>query len=329
MLDIDDFDSVFHGNVYNNALVKHIQENKKRLGGKTFYERLLESVQIKWRKIYPPSNQEQLRDLHQRILDASIALHYKHCLVFYLLKDISTAYPDQAELASDFATSIYLDERFWTFVDGLWALDHLDCETAVSYLTHPSIIPTFPDEIMLVLLHQARASREPRKTVLPLAYYNCANPPLAGEQVRMDFVGYMSDRNVTEALYWIRARPEHEQRQLLELLIQDILDRASRDDGQEDVYPRDDKAKELVGLPLTTDEENWMEAFLMEGKGRNLRGAWDTVQIRRIATGKLQNAALDTSAKGRKHDHVNWEILRDGLRKGLGPRIDEDSAAFT
>lgn len=48
MLDIEVFDTVFPtGAGYNNALVTQIESHKKMLGGKTFFERLLELLQIK------------------------------------------------------------------------------------------------------------------------------------------------------------------------------------------------------------------------------------------------------------------------------------------
>jgi hypothetical protein len=79
---------------------------------------------------------------------------------------------------------------------------------------------------------------------------------------------------------------------------------------------------EFVSLPLTETEENWVETYLIEGKGRTLRGASDTVEMRRIATGRLKEAAGNAGLKGRKHDQVNWEVLREGVKRGLGPRTD-------
>src|SRR5689334_6712612 len=110
-----------------------------------------------------------------------MALHYKHCLLFYLLKDLSPTYHDDSELAAAFAGQVHLEKRYWTFIEGLWALDQMQFETAVGNLTHPSIIPTFPDEIMLALLNPRNIAPEITNAeyILPMAYYNCAKPPLA------------------------------------------------------------------------------------------------------------------------------------------------------
>jgi hypothetical protein len=274
------------------------------------------------RRIYPPSPEDQLRELHKRINAAPISDHYKHSLFFYLLKDFSDGDGEEVPIAESFAQKVHLEKRFWTFVEGLWLLDNLEYTFAVSNLTHPSIIPTFPDEIMAVLLrHTSTPTASPDEAILPLAYYNCANPPLAGKEVKTDFVKYMADRNVTETLFWIRGRPEYEQRELLEVLVEETLDRNGW--GPDDkTYTREDKAMEFVSLPLTETEENWVETYLIEGKGRTLRGASDTVEMRRIATGRLKEAAGNAGLKGRKHDQVNWEVLRDGVKRGLGPRTD-------
>lgn len=274
---------------------------------------------ISARNVYPPKGDKGLHDLHKHIIDAPIALHFKHCLLFYLLKDLSSNAHEQPEIAEDFARSVYLASRYWTFVEGLWALDHLQCQTAVGHLTHPSIIPTFPDEILLVLLNHVATAQDPSVHVLPLAYYNCANPPLESEEVKIEYTKYLARRTVTETFYWIRERAEYEQHQLLGALIKETL-QGSISRSDEPTLSKEERATELISLPFTDEEEQWIEKFLTEGDGRNLPHAADTVLMRRIATGRLYTAAGDLPVKGRKHDHVNWEILKDGVKNGLGPR---------
>ncbi|KAH7138202.1 nuclear pore complex assembly-domain-containing protein [Dendryphion nanum] len=327
MLDIEDFDAVFRGNSYSSELVLEIERFKKIVGGKCFYERLLELLHIKYlaagRRIYPPNSKDLLHELHKRIVSAPIALHYKHCLLFYLLKDLSPTFHDQNELASTFAGKVHLEKKFWTFIEGLWALDHVQFETAVGNLTHPSIIPTFPDEIMLVLLTRRNLESVPTADILPLAYYNCTNPPLANAEVKTEFVRYMANRDVTETFYWIRARPEHEHKQLLELLVEQTLHKHAHNQDESEVYPREVRAIEFVGLPFSEEEERWVETFLTEGKGRNFSGAADTVTMRRIAMGRLADVTRDGMAKGKRIEGVNWDVLKDGVKRGLGPRQSE------
>jgi hypothetical protein len=78
-------------------------------------------------------------------------------------------------------------------------------------------------------------------------------------------------------------------------------------------------------LPFSEEEENFIETFLTEGKGRTFQGAQDTVMMRRIATGRLADVAADSSHRGFKKDGVNWEMLKDGVKRGLGPRKDEEA----
>jgi hypothetical protein len=236
-------------------------------------------------------------------------------------------YHSVTELATAFARDVHLETRFWTFIEGLWALDHMQFETAVGNLTHPSIIPTFPDEIMLTLLNRGHYGA-PRTDddILPLAYYNCAKPPLVKEDVKLEFVKYMAGRNVTETFYWIRARPEYEHKQLLEILIEETLEKSAwASSVGPDAYTREQKAMDFVSLPFDEEEEEWVDNFMTVGKGRNFRGAGDTVMIRRMATGRLQQAADDVTQKGRKLGQVNWDLLKDGVKRGLGPRKDEES----
>ncbi|KAH7378683.1 nuclear pore complex assembly-domain-containing protein [Pyrenochaeta sp. MPI-SDFR-AT-0127] len=328
MLDVEDFDAVFQGLNYSDGIVQQIQEYQHALGGRTFFERLLELLKIKGilyrgRKIYPPKTPQQLHDLHQRIISSETTLHNKHCLVFYLLKDLSPIHHETTELSTAFARDVHLEKRFWTFIEGLWALDHLDFAIAVGNLTHPSIIPTFPDDILLTLL-KGGGQGSSQDDILPLAYYNCVKPPLEDQKVRNEFAKYLAGRNVTEMYYWIHGRPDYEQKPLLEILIEQILEKnAWSRDADDEAYSREEKAVEFVGLPFTEDEEDYIEKFLTEGRGRVFQGAQDTVMMRRIATGRLTAVAGEAGARGRRVDGVNWEMLKDGVKKGLGPRKDE------
>lgn len=285
------------------------------------------------RKMYPPKGDSGLRQLHKQICEAPIALHFKHCLIFYLLRDLSPHYKTTPDWATQFATDVHLETRYWTFVEGIWELDNLQFDNAVGHLTHPSIIPTFPDEILLTLLNHRhhKLSHMTERHVLPLAYYNCVKPPLEKDDVRQLFLTYLAARNVTEAYYWIRARPEHEHRQLIEALLEETLSNqgwhGAIHNDNEDIYSKEEKAVELVGLPFSDEEEEWIEQFLTEGKGRMLKGAEDTVLMRKIATGKLRSFASRRTNQTRMHNGLDWDTLKSGVKRGLGPR--EGEGGFT
>ena len=78
---------------------------------------------------------------------------------------------------------------------------------------------------------------------------------------------------------------------------------------------------ELINLPLNESEVVWLEDFLTQGKGKTLYGASDTIMMRKVAVGQVQNISDDgRNASGPKISGVNWTILSDSLRHGLGPR---------
>jgi hypothetical protein len=352
MLDVEDFSAVFRGLNYSPGLVSEIQEYRTALGGRTYFERLLELLKIKGgtslspqrpqktshltnpplgRKLYPPQTPQQLSDLHTLILSAPTSLHNKHCLLFYLLKDLSPSYHDRPELSASFAKNVHLDSRFWTFIEGIWALDHAQYSVAVSHLTHPSIIPTFPDEILSTLLRAQNAlgSPSPRKNgieMLPLAYFDCVNPPLEDKNVRREWARYLALRNVGEMYTWLHSRPAHEQEDLLEILVQNCLENNSSTPSQHN--DASSRAEEFVQLPLSQKEDEWLEYFLTKGKGRTLQNALDTVLLRRIARGRLAGMAGEMGVRGMRVEGVNWEILREGVKKGLGPRMSEEDGVM-
>ncbi|CAI6338924.1 unnamed protein product [Periconia digitata] len=328
MIDVEDYDDVFKGKSYSDGLVSDIEESQHVHHGCTFFERLLNLLKINsrhsGRKIYPPKQEKDLRELHSRIASAPITLHYKHCLILYLLKDITPSNHD-TNLSEAFAMSVHLEPSFWTFIEGIWELDHLQYENAVMHLTHPSIIQTFADDILLALLRRRDRSGsfklELGDDTLPMAYFNCADPPLEGEAVRIQFTKYMAVRNVSETYHWIRSRPENEQKQLLEALVEQTFHTGHQ---QSESYPTVDRAVELAGLPFDEEEEKWLEAFLTEGRGRMLPGAEDTIIMRRLANGNFRDVAGQKGPKGRKIDGVTWDLLRNGVKRGLGPRSDEE-----
>jgi len=51
MLDIEDFDAVFPGVTYTHGVVSQIQQFQQALGGRTFFERLLDLLKIKSKAI--------------------------------------------------------------------------------------------------------------------------------------------------------------------------------------------------------------------------------------------------------------------------------------
>lgn len=170
----------------------------------------------------------------------------------------------------------------------------------------------FPEEVLLTLLHHC--SEENR--TLPLAYFNTVQPPLSNPDLLDDFFAYLAQISITEAVYLARKQPEQEQKHLLQLLIHESLSGAT---GIE----RSDRGVELVDLPFTDEEEGIFEEFLLSGEGKGHHGARDAVMMRKIATGRLQEALeIGKGLKGRRIDDVSWDSVKEAISNGLGPRAE-------
>lgn len=72
---------------------------------------------------------------------------------------------------------------------------------------------------------------------------------------------------------------------------------------------------ELVGLPLDNDEEVWFEEALLHGHASSFPGAKDTLMMRRLATGKMDELGPELQSLGGKRvDGLNWDDLRGSMR---------------
>ena len=120
----------------------------------------------------------------------------------------------------------------------------------------------------------------------------------------------MCQASITEAFYFSRSHGELIHQHLFERLIDFIHGNAGGE-------IRAARGVELIGLPLDDKEERWLEEYLAEGKGTGLFGAKDTLMMRKIATGRSQEAAnLARSIHEKKSIHgVSWSTLSGGLQQ--------------
>lgn len=178
-------------------------------------------------------------------------------------------------------------------------------QRALDYLADPSLIPTFPDEILYALTLSQLPKHDDS---LAIAYYLTAAPPLATEKVQRAFFEVMCRSNVTEAFYFTRKYDEFHRRSFFEQLIEFVHKSGA---GQ----TRSKRAMELVGLPLDEDEECWFEEGLLQGNASSLPGAKDTVMMRRLAIGQMDGLGAELeSLGGKKVDGLNWDDLRESMR---------------
>lgn len=121
----------------------------------------------------------------------------------------------------------------------------------------------------------------------------------------------MSRSSVTEAFYFSRRQTDENRKRLLEQLVYSVLSAPPGPDSA-------DRSVELVNLPLTHEEDNWFEDYLVNGNGKIFQGARGTVTMRRIATARYEEALADWKGPaGRKINGLNWETLKFGLQDGI------------
>ncbi|CAG7958356.1 unnamed protein product [Penicillium salamii] len=300
----ESFDQVFAFNKkysYEPKVYDQILSNRRSLG-QLFADRLLSLFGIQGvTKVYPPKNNGDLRALFNHIVPSELDIHHKQSLIYYILKDCRAA----PEAPAQFAQQCHLPEKYRLLIEGLWHMDRLDFRRAVEFLAEPSLIPTFPDEILYALTLTKLPKHD---NSLAIAYYLTASPPLATTKVRAAFFEALARSNVTEAFYFTRKYDEEHRQELFEQLVE-FVHKASP--GQ----TRSRRAIELVGLPLDEDEEQWFEDVLLRGNASTLPGSKDTVMMRRLATGRLEEITPELeSLGGKKIDGLNWDDLRGSIR---------------
>ncbi|KAF1808505.1 hypothetical protein P152DRAFT_462505 [Eremomyces bilateralis CBS 781.70] len=342
MLDIQDFSDVFsfnHRCHYASALQNEIHENRRKLHGQLFIDRLLELLNIPSAHIYPPRTNAELRTLHESITSAPIPTHHQLSLLFYLLLDLTSTTPSEESDATRFAQRSTLPRKYYLALLGLWCLDRLDFVHAVGYLTEPSLQPVFHEEILGVLLeHCAEAEEEkgdqkaglkkhgghnPPESQhlrgLPMSFYVATNMRITSDDLVTRFFRYRCSISIPRAFSFMRSQPvgPHLQRGLLELLIHEAL---SSESTHKD---RANRAMQLINLPMNEDEDGWFEEYLLRGRGRSLHGAADTVTMRRMGLGKVREI-LKERTLGNQGGGGRWDQLREGLRRGIGENMTID-----
>ena len=268
-------------------------------------------------KNYPPKNDTALRQLHQHICDAStVAVHHKLSILYYLLlnfEDRPSSRPSSrsrsqlgGNRAEDFAVQAAVPQKYTIFMKGLWLLDSAQFDLALEYLTHPSLVPDFADDIIIALVRHC--ARDGTDYTLPLAYYHTVQPILRTSLAHELLFDALAASSIPESLTFARARPEFMHQQLFRRLALSALD-PKRAGGDEEEMAR--RAFELASLPLQADEERWLVETLNGPDAKRLRGAKDTLLMRRIARGEVGSV----SEKG------NWAVVLQSFKTGSGGRV--------
>lgn len=143
-----------------------------------------------------------------------------------------------------------------------------------------------------------------------------------GERLLKGYFRILCDASVSAAYEFLRSQPTRYQGPLLELLIASALGLPSTG-GSHAGEARAERCVELVDLPLTAEEEELFEEYLLRGEGRNLPGAKETVGMRLIAMGRTKEARevmRDVTDGGKDRAGLSWQVVMEGLSRGMGER---------
>jgi hypothetical protein len=151
---------------------------------------------------------------------------------------------------------------------------------------------------------------------LPLAYYHTVQPTLSNKIAIEHVFSAIARTNVTEAFYFSRGQPEHSRKHMFEMLVAIVLNNSSKETIA-------DRSVEMVNLPLSLEEDDWLEDYLLRGEGRQLPGCKDTLIMRKIGTGHFADSmALRKRINTHQVDGLDWNMLSEAVQDGLGPRVD-------
>lgn len=299
MYDWQSFKNGFHSNPslapdrkQTEATLRHRDE----LGGTLFFDRIWTSLNLKHpTKSYPPKTSADQRNLLKTIIDAPVQDELKVALLYYVMRDTRNS-----ALEASFLIGTKLPEKYRLMVTGLWEMDHLQFQRALEYLTDPSLTATFADEILLVLLTHPKSDPS-----LAMGYYISVRPPLQKKETLDAYFEWLVNTNVIEAYKFAKQRPS-EHRRLFEFLVVAVHEEQADE-------MRAQRALQIVGLPLSEEEETWFEECLLQGQGSKCPGAKDSVLMRRLAMGKgLQAGGGSVNRlKGAKINGINWENIRN------------------
>jgi hypothetical protein len=151
---------------------------------------------------------------------------------------------------------------------------------------------------------------------LAIAYYNAVQPTLDSKDLWDEFFYATCKASLTEAFFFMRRQPPHDQKHLLEILIDSALGLPASEE-------RKRKGLELVELPFNAQEEAWFKEYLTNGKGRKYDRAGDTVLTRLLARGhydQMLDAVDSVNTSKTNLDGFKWDSIIEGVNRGIGDR---------
>ncbi|KAF5023379.1 hypothetical protein F66182_4536 [Fusarium sp. NRRL 66182] len=300
MFDYISFHDVFAdgaANPYDRDVQREIETARKNFDGSLFIDRVLRAVGITKAKIYPPKTDNALKQLHQQVCEASMSTHHKFSIFYYVLLDFDRT-SGRENLSDTFVDASGMPKKYQIFMKGLWYLDRQEFSRALEYISHPSLIPDFADDIITVLVRSASEN----DYSLALSYFYAVQPILKTSAALELLFNAMAHTNISEALFYSRTYPPHTRELLFCQLVAVVLDGPSEGFAE--------RSSELAFLPFDRAEEGWFEEYLLNGNGKNHKKAKDTLLVRKIACDQFSEVS--------KIRHGGpWSGILEGIKGGI------------
>ncbi|KAF4948009.1 hypothetical protein FGADI_10004 [Fusarium gaditjirri] len=286
-------------NPYDRETQRDIEHSRKTFNGTLFIDRVLRAVGVTKTKIYPPKTDNALKQLHQQICEAPVTwtTYHKISVFYYILLDFDLT-AGRESVSDALVDASGMPKNYQIFMKGLWYLDRQEFSRALEYISHPSVIPDFTDDIMTVLVHSAQDG----DYSIALSYFYAVQPVFKTSAALELLFGAMANTNISEALFYSRTHPPHARELLFRQLIASVLD-SPHDELSE-------RASQLTFLPFDKSEEAWFEEYLLHGNGKMHKKAKDTLVMRKIACDQFSDVA--------KIRHGGqWSGILEGIKGGI------------
>ncbi|KAF5567992.1 nuclear pore complex assembly [Fusarium napiforme] len=284
-------------NPYDRETQRDIEHARKEFDGALFIDRVLRAVGITKAKVYPPKTDNALKQLHQQVCESTMSMQHKFSIFYYILLDFDLT-AGRESVSEAFVDASGMPKKYQIFMKGLWYLDRQEYSRALEYISHPSLIPDFADDIITVLVQSARDG----DYSLALSYFYTMQPKLKTSAALELLFGAMAKTNISEALFYSRTRSPHTREMLFRQLIASVLD-SPHDELSE-------RASQLTFLPFDKSEEAWFEEYLLHGNGKAHKKAKDTLVMRKIACDQFSDVT--------KIRHGGqWSGILEGIKGGI------------
>ncbi|KAF9334292.1 hypothetical protein BG006_002405 [Podila minutissima] len=178
---------------YTEAELKEIEQRREQLGGKLFYDRLLEFVELKTGALYPPRSHPIQLNLWTNIyFNGDLEADNRNCLAYYLLKN------QHGDASRQFLREHVIPPKFVDLMNGFWALDHFEFKNAVLYLSRPGLTVDWVEDVIEAICEHASPQ-------LARQFLIAANLDLSTPKFIITKMKALLHSDFTEAMYYQRS----------------------------------------------------------------------------------------------------------------------------